>query len=191
MLGLYGIEFLELRSPRRPQKLAGGGATANALLTRFEPVSTFRIDLPAPFHWQDDAENSMLPGRVRRCIRREPRIGSRFGRVAVPADDPRQPAIERVEVARYDASVARALPGCDGGNLVSCVPSEDFAGTSQWTVTEGDVAIRENSLMRSGREERRRSPPAGSADGACGLVGDQGVLRERATTASRIVGRTP
>jgi endonuclease/exonuclease/phosphatase family metal-dependent hydrolase len=77
MLGLYAIEFLEVNSPLRPAKLAGGGATGNAVLTRFTPVTAFRIELPACLNWQPGADLSDLPSAVERRIQRERRIGQR------------------------------------------------------------------------------------------------------------------
>jgi endonuclease/exonuclease/phosphatase family metal-dependent hydrolase len=79
MLGLFGIEFLELNSPQRAARSAGGGVTGNAVLTRFEPVDAFRLPLPPCVDWERDASNPRLPARVRRRILREPRIGQRFG----------------------------------------------------------------------------------------------------------------
>ncbi len=79
MLGLFGIEFLELRSPRRDARSAGGGVTGNAVLTRFEPVSAFRLPLPPCLDWERDAASPQLPMLVRRRVRREPRMGQRFG----------------------------------------------------------------------------------------------------------------
>lgn len=79
MLGLFGIEFLELASSARTRRLAGGGATGNALLCRVEPNAIFRLGLTTPFDWAHDADNSALPARVRRRLRRERRIGQRFG----------------------------------------------------------------------------------------------------------------
>ena len=79
MLGLFGIEFLELNSPQRAARSAGGGVTGNAVLTRFEPAATFRLPLPPCLDWEHDASNPRLPARVRSRILREPRIGQRFG----------------------------------------------------------------------------------------------------------------
>lgn len=79
MLGLFGIEFLELRAPGRTRRLAGGGVTGNALLCRVEPTASFRLDLPSAFGWQHDADNIQLPQRLRRWLRCERRIGRRFG----------------------------------------------------------------------------------------------------------------
>ena len=79
MLGLYGVEFLELESHRRSARLAGGGATGNALLTRFAPASAFRIDLPSALDWEYGETNPTLPASLRWRMRREPRIGRRFG----------------------------------------------------------------------------------------------------------------
>lgn len=79
MIGLFGIEFFEVCSPLRPAKLAGGGVTGNAVLTRFEPAMFHRVDLPACIDWRMDAEIPALPSSVRRCVRREKRIGSRSG----------------------------------------------------------------------------------------------------------------
>jgi len=82
MLGLYGIEFLEVPSPDRAPRLAGGGATGNALLCRMEPSACFRIELPAAVDWEHGAEDQKLPPRVRARIRRERRIGRRFALAA-------------------------------------------------------------------------------------------------------------
>ena len=79
MLGLFGIEFVELQSPRRDARSAGGGVTGNAVLTRFEPVATFRVPLPPCVDWERGATSPDLPARVRRRIEREPRLGQRFG----------------------------------------------------------------------------------------------------------------
>lgn len=80
MLGLYGIEFHEVDSPDRPARFDGGGVSGNALLTRLEPVSSFRVELPVCLDWQRGAAaDGRLPGALRRRIRREPRIGRRFG----------------------------------------------------------------------------------------------------------------
>jgi endonuclease/exonuclease/phosphatase family metal-dependent hydrolase len=80
MQGLYGVEFLELVSPARGRRLAGGGATGNALLTRLAPVSTFRVALPPCLDWEaSDSDASRLPVRARRSLRQERRIGQRFG----------------------------------------------------------------------------------------------------------------
>lgn len=82
MQGLYGIEFLELQGPRRPRRLAGGGATGNALLCRIDPQACFRIELPSMLDWEHGAEDGTLPPRVRAQIRRERRIGRRFALAA-------------------------------------------------------------------------------------------------------------
>jgi endonuclease/exonuclease/phosphatase family metal-dependent hydrolase len=87
MLGLFGIEFLELQAPARARRLAGGGVTGNALLCRVAPTRSFRIELPPAVDWQRDAENRLLPLRVRRRLHCEPRIGGRFGLAAEFAFD--------------------------------------------------------------------------------------------------------
>jgi endonuclease/exonuclease/phosphatase family metal-dependent hydrolase len=79
MLGLFGVEFLELCSPLRRARSAGGGATGNALLTRIEPTAVFRLSLPPCLDWEEGAANPQLPTPVRRRLRREPRKGERFG----------------------------------------------------------------------------------------------------------------
>jgi endonuclease/exonuclease/phosphatase family metal-dependent hydrolase len=79
MLGLFGVEFLEVCSPHRPARFAGGGATGNALLTRLAPISAFRVDLPPCLDWECAASNATLPSPVRWRMHREPRIGQRFG----------------------------------------------------------------------------------------------------------------
>jgi endonuclease/exonuclease/phosphatase family metal-dependent hydrolase len=79
MLGLFGIEFLEVPSPYRHARFAGGGATGNALLTRLEPVMTFRVELPPCLDWEKGDDARSLPRSVRRCLRNEKRVGRRFG----------------------------------------------------------------------------------------------------------------
>jgi endonuclease/exonuclease/phosphatase family metal-dependent hydrolase len=79
MLGLFGIEFLEVPSPYRRASLAGGGATGNALLTRLDPVATFRVELPPCLDWERWGDAHSLPRSIRRCLRNEKRIGQRFG----------------------------------------------------------------------------------------------------------------
>jgi endonuclease/exonuclease/phosphatase family metal-dependent hydrolase len=78
MLGLYGVEFLELCSARRSKTLAGGGAIGNALLSRLTPVDSFRIELPLCLDWQSDPTDRSLPWVTRWHLRRERRIGRRF-----------------------------------------------------------------------------------------------------------------
>jgi endonuclease/exonuclease/phosphatase family metal-dependent hydrolase len=78
--GLYGIEFFELSSPRRPRGLAGGGVTGNAILSRITPTRAFRVEMPPAFDWTHAAPG--LPARARRALVREPRIGGRFGLAA-------------------------------------------------------------------------------------------------------------
>jgi endonuclease/exonuclease/phosphatase family metal-dependent hydrolase len=77
MLGFFGIEFLEICSPLRPEKLAGGGATGNAVLTRFEPTTVFTVNLPASVNWHPGAQNADLSKLARRSLRQERRIGER------------------------------------------------------------------------------------------------------------------
>jgi endonuclease/exonuclease/phosphatase family metal-dependent hydrolase len=79
MLGLYGIEFLELASPQRSRRLAGGGAIGNALLSRLLPLDAFRIELPSCLDWEADSIDRRLPWLTRWHLRREKRIGRRFG----------------------------------------------------------------------------------------------------------------
>ena len=82
MAGLFGIEFLELPSVRRPRSLRGGGATGNALLCRAVPGAPRRIELPPALDWRHGAADPRLPGRVRRRLEREARIGGRFALAA-------------------------------------------------------------------------------------------------------------
>jgi endonuclease/exonuclease/phosphatase family metal-dependent hydrolase len=79
MLALFGIEFIELSSPERNPKIAGGGATGNVVLCRMDPVTSFRIELDVPLDWEKGGIDPSLPPRVRGWLRREPRIGRRFG----------------------------------------------------------------------------------------------------------------
>ena len=82
MLGLYGIEFLELCSPWRSKNLAGGGATGNALLSRVAPVNAFRIELPLCLDWQSGPRDRALPWVTRLHLLREKRIGRRYVEVS-------------------------------------------------------------------------------------------------------------
>ena len=82
MLGLFGIEFIEINSPLRPRKLAGGGVTGNAILTRFEPSKCYRVDLPPCVRWDSAPENPRLSKWARRGLRREKRAGARCGMCA-------------------------------------------------------------------------------------------------------------
>jgi endonuclease/exonuclease/phosphatase family metal-dependent hydrolase len=77
MQGLYTVEFLEVPSPLRRSHFKGGGATGNAVLTRLQSMTAFRIDLPISVDWHPQADRSDMPSSVRRRVRREPRIGRR------------------------------------------------------------------------------------------------------------------
>ena len=83
MLGLFAIEFLELASLSRSTRTAGGGATGNAILTRFPAESSFRVELPATVDWENGARDPEVRPGLRRQLRREPRLGSRCGVGAV------------------------------------------------------------------------------------------------------------
>jgi endonuclease/exonuclease/phosphatase family metal-dependent hydrolase len=82
MIGIFGAEFLELETTGRTTRSAGGGAIGNAILCRIPPTKTFRVELPAALDWEHGVQNEELPQRVRRRLRRERRIGSRFGLAA-------------------------------------------------------------------------------------------------------------
>lgn len=82
MFGIFGVEFLELQTRERTRRLAGGGAIGNALLCRTVPTASFRIELPSALDWEHDGGNDRLPAKVRRRLRRERRIGARFGLAA-------------------------------------------------------------------------------------------------------------
>ena len=82
MIGIFGAEFLELETTGRTTRTAGGGAIGNAILCRIPPTKTFRVELPAALDWEHGVQNEELPQRVRRRLRRERRIGSRFGLAA-------------------------------------------------------------------------------------------------------------
>jgi endonuclease/exonuclease/phosphatase family metal-dependent hydrolase len=79
MLGLYGVEFVEISNENRSRKFAGGGVIGNAILTRFPPRCSFRIEVPIPLDWERAAADPALPASVRQRVRREPRLGRRFG----------------------------------------------------------------------------------------------------------------
>lgn len=78
MVGLYGIEFLEIASTQRPVKLAGGGVTGNALLSRLPARKAYRVEIPQPLDWQSGPEDANLSRWTRRQLRREQRLGRRF-----------------------------------------------------------------------------------------------------------------
>lgn len=79
MRGIYAIEFLELEAPGRDESQSGGGVTGNAVLTRIEPKSAFRVALPPAVDWQQGADDTRLPPRTRQSLRSEPRLGARCG----------------------------------------------------------------------------------------------------------------
>ena len=83
MLGLFAVEFLELASLSRSTRTAGGGATGNAILTRFPAEASFRVELPATVDWENGARDPLVRPGLRRQLRREPRLGSRCGIGAV------------------------------------------------------------------------------------------------------------
>ena len=83
MLGLFAVEFLELASLRRSARIAGGGATGNAILTRFPVKASFRVELPATVDWENGACDPEVRPSLRRRLRREPRLGTRCGIGAV------------------------------------------------------------------------------------------------------------
>lgn len=72
MLGLLGVEFLEIQTPDRLTKLAGGGVQANAILTRISVKKYFRIELPVAFVWVNP------PDIKKEIVRVERRVGARF-----------------------------------------------------------------------------------------------------------------
>jgi endonuclease/exonuclease/phosphatase family metal-dependent hydrolase len=82
MFGIFGAEFLELQIHGRTRRSAGGGVIGNALLCRTPPTTTFRVELPAILDWEHGVDNGSLPQQVRRRLRRERRIGGRFGLAA-------------------------------------------------------------------------------------------------------------
>jgi hypothetical protein len=125
MLGLFAIEFLELESRRRPAWLAGGGATANAILTRLRPAAAFRIDLPSVLDWQRDLDDPRLPRRVRRHLRREPRVGARCGLAAAFA------------LGGRNVVVASRPSRGQGGR---CVGAAGLSMAPCWTASRRDAA---------------------------------------------------
>ena len=72
MMGLLGIEFVEIDTPHRPKGWAGGGVQGNAILTRIRPKRSFRVELPVAFDWANPPESH------KEITRREKRIGARF-----------------------------------------------------------------------------------------------------------------
>lgn len=82
MIGIFGAEFLELESTWRTRRSAGGGAIGNAILCRIPPTDAFRIELPAALDWEHGVQDETLPKRVRRRLKRERRMGNRFGLAA-------------------------------------------------------------------------------------------------------------
>jgi endonuclease/exonuclease/phosphatase family metal-dependent hydrolase len=73
MLGLFSVEFFEIRDSFRPKELAtGGGVHGNAILTRIVPKRSFRIELPVAFDWVHP------PASKQKILRGEKRIGARF-----------------------------------------------------------------------------------------------------------------
>jgi endonuclease/exonuclease/phosphatase family metal-dependent hydrolase len=82
MQGYFGVEFLEICTPLRPKRMAGGGATGNALLVDAPVVDVFRIDLPAVMDWAFNWNDPPFSPRIWKRARREKRVGGRFALVA-------------------------------------------------------------------------------------------------------------
>lgn len=77
MLGLYSTEFIEIQTPYRWKKLAGGGVHGNAILTRIKPSSYYRLELPATsFDWNNPTSIQS------KLTKYEKRIGARFAMCA-------------------------------------------------------------------------------------------------------------
>lgn len=76
LLGLFATEFIEIDTPDRRPRDAGGGVHGNAILTRYKPLDVTRVELPITFDWQDP------PSDRRAIARREKRVG---GRIAICA----------------------------------------------------------------------------------------------------------
>ncbi len=77
MLGLYSTEFIEIQTPYRWKKLAGGGVHGNAILTRVKPSSYYRLELPATsFDWNHPTSTQS------KLTKYEKRIGARFAMCA-------------------------------------------------------------------------------------------------------------
>ncbi len=72
MMGYFGIEFFEIATPYRDDRMAGGGVHGNAILTKIKPVSVYRVELPIKFDWEKP------PHEKEKIARTEKRIGSRF-----------------------------------------------------------------------------------------------------------------
>jgi endonuclease/exonuclease/phosphatase family metal-dependent hydrolase len=72
MMGFFGIEFFEIETPYRDNRMAGGGVHGNAILTKVKPVSVYRVELPIKFNWENP------PAEKAKIARIEKRIGSRF-----------------------------------------------------------------------------------------------------------------
>ncbi|HUN40526.1 MAG TPA: endonuclease/exonuclease/phosphatase family protein [Acetobacteraceae bacterium] len=134
MLGLYSIEFLEIPSPLRNRRLAGGGATGNALLTRLEPSVAFRLPLPPCLDWQASDAASGLSRPARRSLQREPRIGQRFGlgaEIRVGAQRLRLCSLHLEDkqggiAGRWAQYMAAATALDPAGEAVTCVIAGDF-----------------------------------------------------------------
>ena len=53
MVGYYAVEFLEIDTPYRGKRLAGGGVCGNAILTKLKPETYYRVGLANEFDWKD------------------------------------------------------------------------------------------------------------------------------------------
>lgn len=180
MLGLYGIEFLELQGSRRPQRLAGGGATGNALLCRTEPRACFRIETPPVLDWEHGADDARLPPRVRAQLRRERRIGRRFAlaaefdvggaRVSVASvhlEDKLGGARGRFEHFRSVAEAIDARPGSEDAIVVVAGDFNTFDSAMARLVTPDSDATalgRPRGTSEAAWWKRTLLPPTGFAD---------------------------
>lgn len=72
MRGYFGIEFFEIDTPFRSRRMAGGGVHGNAILTKIEPESVYRIELPRVMDWETPPPGGEKFSNI------EKRIGARF-----------------------------------------------------------------------------------------------------------------
>lgn len=152
MSGYFGVEFFEIASPYRSKRMAGGGVHGNAILTRINPSTVYRVELPRLFDWEKPAHGK------ERIARKEKRIGARF---ALCADFQSADSVLTVCTAHFEDKMG----GADGRvaqlkHLVTLL--DQRSAPPQVQVIAGDMNTLDNWLVRllgvSRKQEAKHKP---------------------------------
>ena len=72
MTGYFSTEFVEIDTPMRSERLAGGGVHGNGILTRIQLQRCYRMEMPQFYDWESPPVSVILQPYA------EKRIGKRF-----------------------------------------------------------------------------------------------------------------